>query len=804
MMRPSIVKVIRDLKTDYVKSLLLVLAIAIGVFGIGSILGGYAVLTREMSRNYLGTEPASATIKINNSDIDLELLGGVEKIPGVLRAERHATITARMKIGQDWYPLLLFVIDDFNDIKTNRFSRISGAWPPPPGTMLVERTAFRVMKTGEGGSVTIKTPQGEEKIVSISGTVHDPGLAPAWQEQTGYGYITLSTLHGLGERQGFDELRVTMADGEGSLKSIEGKSDAIVQWIEGQGHKVLEVQIPPPRRHPHQGQMNAVLMLFVVFSFMTLILSAILVATSISTLMTKQIREIGVMKTIGAGSLQIAALYLLMLLIVCILAVVPSIHLGKFSAGMMVKQISGLLNIEIFDASIPHWVPLVQAAAGILIPLAAAAFPVLLGSRITVQEALNNYGVHRNDIGKGCLESFLAKVGIFGATCTLSLRNIFRNRPRLVMTLGLLAAGGALFMTALNLSKAWEVSLQKIYQYRRYDLEVRLNQPFPADRLIKKIRELPGTKEVEAWGHSPTSIRKGISYDIVRTYPDKGHGSFVLLGLPVPTKLVNFPLLGGRWLSPGGSNEVVLNHMAQAQAPHLKVGDVVSLSLDDRPSEWKIVGFVEDIGSPATAYVSAEAFAEVQETRGSTNMLRISLASRDRDTILQKTREIEEVMAREGAAVDKTIPISMLRTAMGEHMEVLVRSLLAMALLMAAVGALGLMSTMGIAIMERTRELGVMRAIGATPLAIGRLVVMEGTLIGALSLFFAFPLSLVLSSSIGNLIGSMSFKTPLPLTISTSAFIAWSLMVLSGSIVATIYPARRASRITTREALAYQ
>ncbi len=804
MLRPRFTKVIRDLKTDFTKSGLLVLAIAIGVFGIGSILGAYAILTREMARNYLGTEPASATIKIENGAIDQSLLDGVRKIPGVLQAERHATILARMKVGRDWRPLLLFVIDNFEDMKTNKFTRISGAWPPPPGTMLVERTALRIMNSQPGGSIVIRTPHGEQKPVPIAGIVHDPGLAPAWQEQTGYAYITLSTLRWLGEEQGFDELRVLVADGGSSLESIEEKSHSIADWIEGQGHKVHEVQIPPPQRHPHQGQMNAVLTLFVVFSFMTLMLSAILVSTSLSTLMTKQIREIGVMKTIGANSFQISGLYLLMLLIICASAIVLGIPPSKLSANILVKQISKLLNLNIFDASIPYWVSAVQAMAGILIPMLSAALPVLRGSRITVQDALNNYGVSQKNFGKGRFESFLAKLRILGNTFTLSLRNVFRNRSRLVLTLGLLAAGGALFMTALNISKAWDKNLQKIYKYRHYDVEVRLNKTFPSGDLLSRIRKIPGIKEVEAWGYSPTSFVKEARHDIVHTYPDKGHGSFVMLATPSVTQMVDFPVLDGRWLGSGNVNEVVLNHMALAQAPYLKVADLVSLSIDGRASEWKIIGFVEDLGSPATAYVSSSGYAGFSNTQGLTNLLRVSVSSRDRDTIVLKTREIEEVIEKEGASISMTMPLSLLRSAIAEHMGVLVRSLLAMAFLMAAVGALGLMSTTSMNIFERTRELGVLRAIGATPQAIGQLVVMEGLIIGALSLVFAFIFSLLLSAFIGNLIGNMSFRTPLPLSIAPLAFLIWTGLVFLGSILATMYPAWRAGRITTREALSYQ
>ncbi len=803
MMSPRFIKVFRDLTTDRMKSLMLTLAIAIGVFGIGTILGAYAVLTREIARNYLGAQPASATIKLENGSIDQNLLEGVNNIHGILQTERHATVLSRMKIGDDWYPMLLFVIDDFQNIKTNRIMKVSGAWPPPTGTMLVERTALVVMKSGEGEKVIVKTPHGEQKAVQVSGIVHDPGLAPAWQEQSGYGYITLSTLHWLGEQQGFDELRIRMDDTANSLNAIKEIGKAAADWIESEGNLVHEIQIPPPGRHPHQSQMNAVLSLFIAFSFMTLILGAILVTSSISTLMIKQIREIGIMKTIGAGSFQISGLYLLMIFTFSVFAVVPAVFLSRFSSNVLIYRIAKLLNLTIFDASISHWVFVVQALSGILIPLSAAAVPVLRGGRITVREAIDNYGVSKNSFGNRRLEYFLSRFNIFGEAFTLSLRNIFRQRSRLFMTLGLLAAGGAMFMTALNVSKAWDVNLQKIYKHRLYDVEARFSQPIYAEEIVTKIHQIPGIKDVEGWGYSPTSFAKDVHYEISHTYPDKGHGSFSMFAIPISTKMVDFPVLAGRWLNAGNTNEVVINHMALSQSPNLKVGDIVSLFVNGHAFKFELIGIVEDIFSSSTAYVSLDTYAKLSNTEGLSNMLRISMNSRDMETVLPLIRKFDELLENEKMPVSATIPMFLIRNAVAEHMGVLVGTLLAMAFLMAAVGAIGLMSTMSTNILERTRELGVMRAIGATPKTIRRLVVMEGLIIGILSLVFAFACSLILSSLMGKLIGNMAFRTPLPLSISPLAFFMWVVIITLGSIASTLYPAWRSGNITPHEALTY-
>src|SRR5690348_10305783 len=125
-MKTRFTKVIRDLRSDYTKNLMLVLAIAIGVFGIGSILGGYAVISREMTTNYMSTSPASGTIEVDGN-ISTALLDSVRSFPGIRKAERRATIVGRMKVNERWHPILFFVIDSFDEMEISKFLSISGS-----------------------------------------------------------------------------------------------------------------------------------------------------------------------------------------------------------------------------------------------------------------------------------------------------------------------------------------------------------------------------------------------------------------------------------------------------------------------------------------------------------------------------------------------------------------------------------------------------------------------------------------------------------------------------------------------------
>ena len=149
MTSPRWRKVWRDLRMDKGRTLLMVTAIAVSLIGIGTVLGAYSILTREMARNYLSTRPASAALELS-AGVDQALVEEVRHYPGVAEAEAGDIVLARAKVGADWRPLLLFVVDDFHTLRLNTFERQSGAWPPPDGTMLIERAATSVLEAGEG------------------------------------------------------------------------------------------------------------------------------------------------------------------------------------------------------------------------------------------------------------------------------------------------------------------------------------------------------------------------------------------------------------------------------------------------------------------------------------------------------------------------------------------------------------------------------------------------------------------------------------------------------------------------------
>jgi putative ABC transport system permease protein len=136
--------------------------------------------------------------------------------------------------------------------------------------------------------------------------------------------------------------------------------------------------------------------------------------------------------------------------------------------------------------------------------------------------------------------------------------------------------------------------------------------------------------------------------------------------------------------------------------------------------------------------------------------------------------------------------------------DVITYLMLAMAVLAAVVGSVGLMSTMSINVVERRREIAVMRAIGATSVAILGVFVSEGVMVGVLSWLIAVPLSYPGARIFSDLVSRTLFRVPLDFSYSIAGVALWLAIVVVLSALATLWPALSAAQVSVREALAYE
>ncbi len=120
------------------------------------------------------------------------------------------------------------------------------------------------------------------------------------------------------------------------------------------------------------------------------------------------------------------------------------------------------------------------------------------------------------------------------------------------------------------------------------------------------------------------------------------------------------------------------------------------------------------------------------------------------------------------------------------------------------VGGIGIMNIMLVSVTERTREIGIMRAIGATDLEIIRMVIVEGLLIGVISFVLAIILAVPFTYLLSTIVSNAVFATPIAVVFTPMGYFIWLGLVIVLSSLASVLPARNAARLTIREVLAYE
>ncbi len=139
-----------------------------------------------------------------------------------------------------------------------------------------------------------------------------------------------------------------------------------------------------------------------------------------------------------------------------------------------------------------------------------------------------------------------------------------------------------------------------------------------------------------------------------------------------------------------------------------------------------------------------------------------------------------------------------------DHILVISTFLGLLTLLSVLIGGLGLATSMAINVIERTREIGVLRAVGATTATVLALVIAEGGIVGALSWLLALALSAPASIVFGQIIGEIMLETPLDFAVDGKAPVIWLAIVVVLAALASLTPARRAAGLTVRDTLTYQ
>jgi putative ABC transport system permease protein len=810
------VKLGRDLRASWSRFALMVIAIAVSLTAFGGVLFAWATSARETTSAYLSTEPASATILLDRP-IDAKRMAAIatqaRRRPEVIEATGRTQFTSEVEVDgrlRD-IPLQVFVAAPDDPMRMARFELRKRGWPPSPGEVFIGRDALSLLGVAVGDRLTVKAPSGERVRLRVADTVYDPSLSPSPQEQTGHGYVSTASLPGPGGQALLDQLKLQVADPEQSTPSrdrdtVVAGAGAVGTWLrQDHGLAIREIQVPEPYAHPHQWQADALLGSLLAGGAAALLLSTILVANMLNGLFTRQIPQIGIMKAVGARSGRIGRLYLMMTLLVALaatlLALPPAVLLGRAAVGTFL----GFLGIQPVSLAAPWWTYVVVVAVGLLLPPLLALMPLVNASRITVRAAIDHHGVGSRPSAATGVLARLSRVRRLDRGLLMALRNTIRRPARFLLSVGLLASAGMVFVAGMSLSAGTEAIADEQKRQRSWDVDVQLASPAPMDEIVAVVRRVPGVSRVEALHIAQIGVAGTGQLPVTRTYPDQGHGRVSVTAIPAGTAMLPAPkLLEGRWLQPRETGAVVLNQIARnTTVPNVHAGDIVQLLVGGKPTTWRVVGLVEEKGHGSGVYTTTAGFAQAMGQPARVNQLRIATDRHDEQVRQAVAGTVERTLTDAGIEVRSAASISRSEAISEGHLGPVILILLGVALPLGVVGVIGLASTMSANILDRTREFGVMHAIGARPKSVRRIVTAEGIFLALASLLVAVIPTLGLTALLGAGLGNLFFSAPLPYRISLPAIIIWTAVVILGAILATEAAGARAARLTVRDALAY-
>jgi putative ABC transport system permease protein len=775
-------KAMRDLTRDKPRAILVLAVMALGLIACGTILDSRTLLSREMDRNYRETDPASASLFL--AEDGREALRIAKTFPGVAEAELRERLVGRVRVAGTWMPLWIYVCPDPAATRIDKFKIENGAPSPAPGEILIERAAMGFSKARIGREIEVELPGRDPENLRVIGTAHAPGLAPAWMERIAYGFVSQEGAEGLGFSRQPLELKILSSGDRLDVDANRRLALALETELASRGIGTTRAEILPPGKHPHASQMNSLLYLLGFFGIMAFILSSVLCASTISSLMARQRRESGILRAIGASGGRIFSGYLALAFSISAFSLAISLPAARLLSIAYAHYAAGILNFTIASTAIGIAPFIAQIILGLIVPAAVTAIPLYAQSRMSVSDCLSDNSLSEKT-RKPKKSAKSGKAPGFAAS-SLPLRNAARKPLRLAFAALAIGIGMALFLAAGSIRTSIKWTIDNSAEAQSFDIALWLSASASQEDFRSALAGLNGLDRVAL----------AVRTNAVLVNPDGSASdrAFNATFLAPEQGIIDPEKSEGAWLDTAEAGSFVVNNLL-ANREGLKIGRQMTIRVGGKEIEGRISGIVkETIGFP-TLYA---ALAPGQKTNAA------YLDMKEGADIGGACAELERLLRASGFSVERISPLSEMKTAIEEHMVLITTFLSAASLMVFLVGLGAIASAIGLSVLERTREIGVLRAIGASPGRIMAMIGAEGAAMGGIGYAIALCLSIPLSMAASTLFGIIFFESPLSFRPDLGLAAAVLPFALAAGFLAALAPGFSAARKSVTQNLRYE
>jgi putative ABC transport system permease protein len=847
----------RFLASHSVRALLGMASISLGVALFVAGFLAYETLVRsfERSMNDLAGKAELQVTRQGGIGVDAGTMDRLRGLPGVIAAP---VIQRTVNLPDLRDPSLLVLgIDFVRDSPLRMYSIEAGSQDPRefvaaafvPNAIIVTKTFAARNGLKKGDTLKADTARGRATLL-VAGLMNDEGPAKALDGGVAIMSIAAAqTLFGMPQR--FD--RIEAAPDGISTEELEKRLKAAL----GADYDVRRLARKSTAVEVALARIRAMS----VISAIALVVGLFIIYNSVSISVVERVRDIGVLRSIGAGRAQILGAILLEWSALGVLGSAAGVLGGWALARALVPISAKSANQLVFAVTVTavEFPPLVAAlalAAGTLTAFAAALFPALDATRIAPVELLRqgtwqyraspkyfrSFVFGATFLAADCLalattaarinpfgilaimtSSFLA-FALIGPQCTLWIARALRPALRRLLRLeGYLAADNlakfpqrtALTIVAFAGAISVMVASGTLVHSMKTASEQWMHEAFPFDFAINSS-DLSASLYSQAAFPEPLLVKardvEGVdsAYGVRATFLPWKRSEIMSIAVDFDgylamhrasgrnSQILAFDTPENRAALASGRGLLISDNLARLYG--LSPGDSVDLPTPAGPRPFAVRGIVTDYSWPAgSVMLDRAAYARLWTDTSLTYIdVRVKPGVPHEDV----RRRLATALKDETAAYIYSVP--QLQQIGREAMDQALALANVQVLVALVIGFLGIVNTLLISVLRRTREIGLLRAVGASRAQIRRTIVVESVLIA------------VSGSAIGIAAGLTGAAWPIRLFLARIAgiyppfVIPWdtlALAVIGGAalgVVASVAPARRAANLNVLEAIGYE
>ncbi len=733
---------------------------------------------------------------IRISDSELESL---RSLPNVAGLDGRATFWTDLRIGDRLRRVWVVGVADFADQQVNVVSVTAGDAPRAGAATLEALTEAQNDRTGSlraaaGDTVEIRAADESWRPLLITGRGQTLEFGSTVAGGDPVLYVPSSAVNELAGFAGFTRIEAQLIDHRPSVLATTVDSvRAALAAIDPSVFYNDIAELRSPDEWPGKEDFDRWVSLFWVIAAVSLLSAVVLVTTTMTTLVRDQTREIGIMKAVGGRGRAIARTFLTTALLLGGAATLAGIVVGVALANLLVAYLGGR-----FFGVDPGWQvsPLaigLSVAVGLGVTALASLPALWRAARVPVREALETAGIEAR-YGTARLDRAVARARFLPRLARFGVRNATRRKGRSISTAALIAfavgtvvAFGAVSLTFITISEQTdELEGGDIVVYGITSSGDRL----PLDARAREVMMgVDGVAAVQPFAQSHVGV------DGIDTWA---------WGLPADT-IYDHELTAGRWFTAdevsGRVRVAVIGHALSSQTG-LGVGDVAVV--EDRTGlvPYDVIG-IDDrmVNDGAGLFVPIDTLLEVNRW-GDPGVYWVTGDSLDEPAIERLNGRLVDALTAGGYSVGTGLRYIQ-RAAEREEARTIVAVIMALGLPLVAVGMIGLVGALTTNVLERRREIAILRSLGASSRQIRRIFRAEGLVLALLGWFGGIGVGYALGRVVIHFIGD-AFHTSFALRFPVWPLVVALVMTVVVALLVLHFPLRRACRLQPGDALRYE